>query len=159
MLKFFQKDLNLQYSNPPKPVPKPIHRTPPFAHNQALDNLEDLFAKDIPPTKPNVWDKILQDCIYQESDGENILPDNGTATQTGTDWLEELDNISLVALLDELGNLNMSTYGLLAEEILDAKNIIEAVVEAHTFLEDEDIDKLSSFDLYVRYKPSCPRRL
>ncbi|KAF8753706.1 Transposase family tnp2, partial [Rhizoctonia solani] len=39
-------------------------------------------------------------------------------------------------------------------EILDAENIIEAVVEAHTFLEDEDIDKLSSFDLYVRYKPS-----
>ncbi|KAF8749548.1 hypothetical protein RHS01_10035 [Rhizoctonia solani] len=48
----------------------------------------------------------------------------------------------------------MSTYGLLAEEILDAENIIEAVVEAHTFLKDEDIDKLSSFDLYVRYKPS-----
>ncbi|KAF8751736.1 hypothetical protein RHS01_08181 [Rhizoctonia solani] len=48
----------------------------------------------------------------------------------------------------------MSTYGLSAEEILDAENIIEAVVEAHTFLEDEDIDKLSSFDLYVRYKPS-----
>ncbi|QRW24096.1 Transposase family Tnp2 protein [Rhizoctonia solani] len=85
---------------------------------------------------------------------EVVLLDDGTGTQTGANQLEELDDISLIALLDCLGNLNMSTYGLSGEEIMDAKNIFESVVEAHTFLEDEDYDKLSSFDLYDRYKPS-----
>ncbi|KAF8685506.1 Transposase family tnp2 [Rhizoctonia solani] len=145
-----QNSQNSQYLNPPKPIPG----TPPFARNEAPDNLDDLFAEDIPPTKPNMWQEILHNCIYYDSDREVVLPDDGTGTQTGTDQSEELDDISLITLLDRLGNLNMSTYGLLGEEIMDAKNIIELVVEAHTFLKDEDFDKLSSFDLYVRYKPS-----
>ncbi|GAB1520998.1 Transposase family Tnp2 protein [Rhizoctonia solani] len=145
-----QNSQNLQCLNPPKPIPG----TPPFACNEAPDNLDNLFAEDIPPTKPNMWQEILHNCIYYDSNREVVLPDDGTGTQTGTNQLEELDDISLITLLDCLGNLDMSTYGLLGEEIIDAKNIIELVVEAHTFLKDEDFDKLSSFDLYVRYKPS-----
>ncbi|KAJ1300030.1 hypothetical protein OPQ81_011150 [Rhizoctonia solani] len=134
--------------------PEPIPGTPPFAHNEAPDNLDDLFAEDIPPTKPDFWQEILQDHIYPDSDRKIALLDDSTETQTGTNRSEELDDISLVALSDHLGNINISTYGLSEEDLLDAEDIVEAVVEAHTFLEDEDIHKLSSFDLYVRYKPS-----
>ncbi|KAF8750392.1 Transposase family tnp2 [Rhizoctonia solani] len=78
----------------------------------------------------------------------------GTATRSEPDNPEELDNISVETLSDYLGNIDMAACGLSAEDIMDAEDIVEAVVEAYTLLEVEDIHNLSSFDLCVRFKPT-----
>jgi hypothetical protein len=57
------------------------------------------------------------------------LPSEGTATGSETDKSEELDNVSLVSLSDHLGDINVSTYGLSADDLMDMDDIIEAVVE------------------------------
>ncbi|QRW16655.1 Transposase family Tnp2 protein [Rhizoctonia solani] len=75
-------------------------------------------------------------------------------TQPETNRPDKLDDISIETLHDHLGGFDLLTYGLSAEDVMDAEDIVEAVVEAHTLLEVEDIHNLSSFDLYVRYKPT-----
>ncbi|EUC55299.1 transposase family Tnp2 protein, partial [Rhizoctonia solani AG-3 Rhs1AP] len=123
-----------------------------YFNNHGLD--ESSLDEDMVPTDPNVWDEILQR-RYQDDELDDLhVSSRGTATRSETDQSEELDNISLEALSDRLGNINISTYGLSADNLEDAEDIVEAVVEAHTLLEDEDIDDLSSFDLYVRHKPT-----
>ncbi|KAF8741328.1 Transposase family tnp2, partial [Rhizoctonia solani] len=117
----------------------------------------DDFALDdnIPPTALNVWDNVLQHWYSNDEpeDGPH-LSSNSTATQSQTDRSNELDDISLEALSDHLGDFDLSTYGLSPDDIMDSEEIVRAAVEAHTLLEPEDNHSLSSFDLYVRFRPT-----
>ncbi|KAF8707585.1 Transposase family tnp2, partial [Rhizoctonia solani] len=117
----------------------------------------DDFALDdnIPPTALNVWDNVLQHWYSNDEpeDGPH-LSSNSTATRSQTDRSNELDDISLEALSDHLGDFDLSTYGLSPDDIMDSEEIVRAAVEAHTLLEPEDNHSLSSFDLYVRFRPT-----
>ncbi|KAL5632844.1 hypothetical protein ACGC1H_005705 [Rhizoctonia solani] len=135
-------------------IPDYFPGLPPFAHSQDDPNLDELIDKDIPPTNPNFWDEVMRDWHYHDFNQDDPIPDDTAATQSRTNKSSELDNISLVSIPNYLDNLDVSTYGLSLEDIMDADDIVEAAVEAHTLLEVEDIQKLSSFDLYVRYKPT-----
>ncbi|KAL5641700.1 hypothetical protein ACGC1H_001990 [Rhizoctonia solani] len=135
-------------------IPDYFPGLPPFAHSQDDPNLDELIDKDIPPTNPNFWDEVMRDWHYHDFNQDDPIPDDTAATQSRTDKSSELDNISLVSIPNYLDNLDASTYGLSLEDVMDADDIVEAAVEAHTLLEVEDIQKLSLFDLYVRYKPT-----
>ncbi|CEL58469.1 hypothetical protein RSOLAG1IB_12138 [Rhizoctonia solani AG-1 IB] len=118
-------------------------------------NFDDFdLEEDLPPTDPDVWQEILHHRHFNERPDSKPDSHNTPSTQPETDRPDELDDISIETLHDHLGGFDLSTYGLSAEDIMDAEDIVEAVVEAHTLLEVEDIHNLSSFDLYVRYKPT-----
>ncbi|CAE6479313.1 unnamed protein product, partial [Rhizoctonia solani] len=65
--------------------------------------------------------------------------------RSGTDKSLELDNTSLVPVPNYLDNLDVSTYGLLLEDIVGVDDIVEAAVNALviTLLEMEYIQNLS----------------
>ncbi|KAF8760215.1 Transposase family tnp2 [Rhizoctonia solani] len=118
-----------------------------------IDSLP-LLLQDLPPTDRDVWQEILHHRHFNERPDSKPDSHNTPSTQPETDRPDELDDISIETLHDHLGGFDLSTYGLSAEDVMDAEDIVEAVVEAHTLLEVEDIHNLSLFDLYVRYKPT-----
>ncbi|KDN38221.1 hypothetical protein RSAG8_09620, partial [Rhizoctonia solani AG-8 WAC10335] len=128
---------NLDLPNFPSPAPP----SDVVTDNYPIEFNNITFDNDLPPTEQNIWDDILQHRYHNDELEDIRLP-------------KELDNVSLDSLSDRLGDIDISTYGLSVDELMDAEDIIEAVVEAHTLLEDEDIDNLSSFDLHVRHKPT-----
>ncbi|QRW21895.1 Transposase family tnp2 [Rhizoctonia solani] len=134
--------------SPPPPASPPVPNTNANDLNE-LDDEDFGFDNNIPLADPSIWDKLLQHRYHDEISNNELRPTpEGTATRSEPDNPEELDNISVETLSDYLGNIDMAACGLSAEDIMDAEDIVEAVVEGGGYPQS------LLFDLCVRFKPT-----
>ncbi|GAB1527862.1 hypothetical protein RhiTH_011050 [Rhizoctonia solani] len=147
-----EKKENSQNANldPPHSPLLPASPPVPNANANDLNEFDNGFNNNIPLADPSIWDKLLQHQYHNEISNNTLHPTpKGTATWSKADNPEELDNISVETLSDYLGNIDMAACGLSSENIMDAEDIVKAVVEAYTLLKVEDIHNLSLFDLII----------